>query len=78
MPPISPGRRASSPSSPAPARPSAGRHWCCRGCGRLLGVVLGAELHLRYKEAEHWVTGTCRCPCPRCRTTNVIIMGDGR
>jgi hypothetical protein len=78
MPPIYTTAPVPSPPSPAPTRPFAECAWRCRRCDRLLGVVHGAELHLRYKEAEHWVTGTCRYPCPRCRTTNVIHVGDGR
>ena len=82
MPSISPTPQAFSPSTPSLAgrTPAAAgeRPWRCRRCERLLGVVRGAELHLRYKEAEHWVSGTCRHVCPRCRTTNVITVGGER
>jgi hypothetical protein len=65
---------ASAPSTPSPA-PSA-RPWRCRACGSLLGVLRGGELHLKYKDVQHWIVGRCRHVCRRCGATNVVHVAD--
>ncbi|MGD0527718.1 MAG: hypothetical protein ABSE49_21475 [Polyangiaceae bacterium] len=53
--------------TPPPARP-----WRCCSCGSLLGVLRGGELHLKYRDVEHWITGRCRHACRRCGATNAV------
>lgn len=45
--------------------------WRCRGCGKLLGVVRGGRMHLRFARGHEYfvgfpVAGTCR----RCGALN--------
>jgi hypothetical protein len=48
------------------------RPWRCHTCGALLGLLHGGELHLKYCNVEHWITGRCRHVCRRCRATNTV------
>lgn len=52
--------------------PSPGRPWRCHACGALLGVLRSSELHLKYRDLQHWVTGRCRHTCRRCGAMNTI------
>ena len=54
------------------------RPWHCRTCGSLLGVERGRELHVKYKDAEVWIVGTCRRVCRRCGGGNVITVGTSK
>jgi hypothetical protein len=60
-----------------PARESA-KAWRCCGCGSLLGVERGRELHLKYKDVEAWIVGTCRRVCRRCGEMNTIAVGTSQ
>jgi hypothetical protein len=53
-------------------RPS---RWNCRSCGALLGVEQGGELHMKYKDVQHWITGRCRHACRRCGSMNTRHVG---
>jgi len=44
----------------------------------LLGVEQGRELHVKYKDAEIWIVGTCRRVCRRCGEGNVITVGTSQ
>jgi len=44
----------------------------------LLGVEQGSELHVKYKDAEIWIVGTCRRVCRRCGEENVITVGTSQ
>jgi hypothetical protein len=46
---------------------AASRQWRCPGCGNLLGVRVGGEIEVRYKDARYVVAGTVRATCRRCR-----------
>jgi hypothetical protein len=46
--------------------------WRCHGCGALLGIEQGGELHVKYKELQHWITGRCRHLCRRCGAMNTL------
>ncbi|HEY3820259.1 MAG TPA: hypothetical protein VGL81_24005 [Polyangiaceae bacterium] len=59
----------------APSDPSAARPWRCRACGALLGVERNGEVHVKYKEVQHWISGRCRHHCRRCGTMNVLSVG---
>jgi hypothetical protein len=48
------------------------RAWRCQSCRALLGVVRGAELHVKYKEAHYWIDGRCRHACRRCGAINTL------
>ncbi len=54
---------------------TASKPWRCRSCAALLGMVHGDELHVKYKDDEQWIQGTCRRPCRRCRTMNILTVG---
>jgi len=41
----------------------------------LLGVEKERELHVKYKDAQFWVVGTCRQVCRHCGEGNVITVG---
>jgi hypothetical protein len=53
--------------------------WRCRHCGFLLGLEQGGELHVKYRDLQHWITGRCRHACRRCGAMNVLhtIHGSG-
>lgn len=48
--------------------------WSCSSCGALLGVEENGELHIKYKELQHWIRGTCRHRCRRCGTLNQVTV----
>jgi hypothetical protein len=51
-------------------------HWCCRGCGRLLGVAVGERLEIRSKQGGNFLVGfpvTTVCQNPRCNTINELF-----
>ena len=50
-------------------------HWHCHSCGALLGIEQGGELHVKYKDVQHWITGRCRHICRRCGSTNTRHVG---
>jgi hypothetical protein len=50
------------------------RPWRCRACGALLGVAQGGELHVKYKDSEVWIVGTCRRTCRRCGERNEVTV----
>jgi|GEM_PF-814778 len=52
--------------------PNTGRPWRCNDCGALLGMQYGAELHVKYKDVQHWIAGRCRHVCRRCGAMNTI------
>jgi hypothetical protein len=62
------------PIAPPPANDN-GRPWRCRACGFLLGIERGRELHVKYKDAEVWIVGNCRCVCRRCGEVNEVTVG---
>jgi hypothetical protein len=49
--------------------------WRCRACGSLLGVERGGQLHVKYKDADVWIVGTCRRACRRCGERNEVTVG---
>lgn len=49
--------------------------WHCRACGALLGIQQGDELHVKYKDVQHWVSGRCRHVCRRCGSMNTRHVG---
>lgn len=51
------------------------RPWRCRSCGALLGMQQGDELHVKYKDVQHWITGRCRHACRRCGAMNTMHAG---
>lgn len=54
-----------------------GREWRCKDCGKLLGVMEGANLILRYKEMEVVVTeGRITAVCPKCHRISLICVGE--
>jgi hypothetical protein len=55
-----------------------GKPWRCRACGSLLGIERGRELHVKYKEADLWIVGTCRRLCRQCGAANEITVGTTR
>jgi hypothetical protein len=65
------------PSSPTPALVR--EPWRCRRCGFLLGLEQAGELHVKYRDLEHWITGRCRHVCRRCGAMNVLntLHGSG-
>jgi len=65
--------RPSSPNASA-APPTRARRWSCRSCGALLGVEENGELHIKYKEVQHWICGSCRHRCRRCGTMNQVTV----
>jgi hypothetical protein len=52
-----------------------GLPWRCRVCGALLGVAQGGQLHVKYRDTELWVVGTCRRTCRRCGERNETTVG---
>jgi hypothetical protein len=52
------------------ARQTNERSWRCIGCGLLLGIHRGGELHIKYKELEAVVVGRFRTACRRCTKPN--------
>ncbi len=49
------------------------KEWRCKRCGTLLGVEVGARLHLRYKQAQYVVDGgdyNVIAVCRTCFTVN--------
>ena len=65
-------RRAVACTSKARETLSRVRPWRCTQCGALLGLEQNGELHVRYKEVQHWITGRCRHACRRCGTVNTV------
>lgn len=57
------------------SQPESTRFWRCRTCGALLGIVKGGQLHMKYKDTEIWVVGTCHRRCRRCAERNEIVTG---
>ncbi|HEX3344691.1 MAG TPA: hypothetical protein VHS09_08975 [Polyangiaceae bacterium] len=56
-----------------PHSPDAGaRPWRCHTCSALLGVLRQGELHVKYRDVEHWIAGRCRHSCRRCGATNTV------
>ena len=54
------------------------QEWRCTGCGKLLAVLRGDRLHIRFARGHEYlvgfpVTGVCR----NCRTLNELC-GDNR
>jgi len=49
-----------------------GTPWKCQGCGTLLGIERGGEVHLRYKDFNAIVCGRVRATCRRCARPNVL------
>ena len=50
-------------------------HWHCHACRALLGIARGTHLHVKYKDAEIWIVGRCRCICRRCGKANESVVG---
>ena len=51
-------------------------HWCCRSCGRLLGITVGERLEIRNAQGENFLVGfpvTTVCQNPRCNTINELF-----
>jgi hypothetical protein len=51
------------------------KNWRCKACGALLGIEQGGELHVKYKEADLRIVGSCRRACRRCGAVNEIAVG---
>lgn len=54
------------------------KEWRCTGCGKLLAIIRGNRLHVRFARGHEYlvgfpVTGVCR----NCRTLNELL-GDNR
>ena len=51
------------------------KKWRCRGCGRLLGVVLDERLEIRFARGHQYRASlpvSCVCRNPRCNTLNEL------
>jgi phage FluMu protein Com len=57
---------------PEAASKNHSRDWRCRTCNALLGVEAHGELHIKYRDAQHWITGRCRHACRRCGSINTF------
>ena len=55
------------------------QEWRCIGCTKLLGVLAGDRLHIRFGKGHEYlvgfpVTGTCR----HCNTLNELLCAEGK
>ena len=49
------------------------REWRCSRCGKLLGVLEGERLHIRFARGHEYLVGLpTTCVCRSCRTLNEI------
>lgn len=47
--------------------------WRCKQCGKLLGVVDGAHLHIRFTRGHEYLVGfPVTCVCRNCGTLNEL------
>jgi hypothetical protein len=38
-------------------------------------MAQGGQLHVKYKDTEVWIVGTCRRTCRRCGERNEVTVG---
>ena len=53
--------------------------WRCKGCGRLLGIVEGNRLEIRFARGHQYrvaLPATCVCRNPECNTLNELSPGS--
>jgi hypothetical protein len=56
-----------------------GREWRCTRCGRLLGVLEGERLHLRFARVhDYLVSFPATSVCPKCRALNEVSASKRR
>jgi hypothetical protein len=66
------------PLSRTPARERS-TEWRCHRCDRLLGIVRGGRLHLRFARRYDYTVALpalCTCPDIRCLAANDIAASD--
>ena len=53
-----------------------GRKWMCAGCGKLLGILEGTRLHIRFARGHQYLTGfPASATCRSCGTLNELPNG---
>jgi hypothetical protein len=65
---------SSTASTPTQRSLTRARPWRCHACRALLGVEHDGELHVKYKEVQHWIRGRCRHVCRRCGAMNTLLV----
>ena len=53
------------------------REWRCTRCGKLLGVLEGARLHIRFARGHEYIVGfPATSVCRSCRTLNELEVNQ--
>jgi len=55
--------------------------WRCKGCGKLLGVIDGGRLEIRFARGHQYrvaLPATCVCRNRRCNTLNELPASHAR
>lgn len=53
--------------------------WRCASCGKLLAILRGDRLHIRFARGHEYLVGLpVTCVCRNCRTLNERQEGEGK